>query len=50
MIRTIEFGMLPIAKDDQYVKNEVFGTVETCDGSFYVVRRSFSGGLVAVLS
>ena len=48
MIRTLDYGMLPIAKDTTYIGDECHGTVETCDGKFYEVRRAFSGGLVAV--
>jgi hypothetical protein len=46
-IRTRDFGVLPIAKDTTYVNDECVGTVETCDGKFYEVRRAFSGALVA---
>lgn len=48
MIRTLDYGMLPVAADTTYISNEVLGTVETCDGRFYEVRRAFSGSLVAV--
>jgi hypothetical protein len=48
MIRTLDYGMLPIAKDTTYINDECVGTVETCDGKFYEVRRAFSGSLVAV--
>lgn len=48
MINTLDYGTLPIAKDTTYISDECLGTVETCDGKFYVVFRAFSGSLVAV--
>ena len=48
MINTLDYGTLPIAKDTTYISDECLGTVETCDGKFYMVCRAFSGSLVAV--
>jgi len=48
MIRTIEYGYLPIAKNTIFLHDRIYGLVETCDNKFYLVRRAFSGGLVVV--
>lgn len=48
MIRTLDYGNLPIATDTTFVGIECFGVVETCDGCVWEVRRAFSGSLVAV--
>ena len=43
MIRTLDYGMLPIAKDTTYINAECVGTVETCDGKFYEVCDLLQG-------
>jgi hypothetical protein len=48
VIRTLDYGVLPIAKDTTYISDECLGIIEMCDGKFYEVRRAFSGGLVGV--
>lgn len=48
MIRTIDYGLLPIAVDTRYIYDEIIDTVETCDGSFYTVQKAFTGSIVAV--
>lgn len=48
MIRTLDYGVLPIANSTKYINDTIVDTVETCDGNIYAVKRAFSGGLVAV--
>jgi hypothetical protein len=48
MIHTLDYGILPIAKNTTFINNFIYGLVETCDNKFYEVRRAFSGSLVAV--
>jgi hypothetical protein len=50
MINTIDYGMIPVAKDRKYLNNNVIGTVETCDGNFYTIHKAFSGAIVALLN
>ena len=47
-IRTLDYGILPIAKNTDYISDFAVGTIEDCDGNFYEVRRADSGSLVAV--
>jgi hypothetical protein len=48
MIKTLNYGFLPVAKQLSYVSDVVFDIIETCNGNFYEVRRAYSGSLVAV--
>lgn len=50
MIRTLEYGIVPIAVNTTYVHNKVIDTVECCNGEFYTLHRAFSGSIVAVLN
>ena len=45
-----EITYLPIAKSDKWLSNERLGydLIETCDGTFYEIRKTLNGVLVVL--
>lgn len=49
-IRTMKYGIIPTAVNDTYLSNDVLDTVECDNGDFYIIKMSFTGAIVALLS
>lgn len=47
-IRTLNYGLVPVAVDTTYISDGIVDTVETCNGDFYTIRLTFTGSIVAV--
>lgn len=47
-LRTIDYGTLPIAKKSDNLNDRIIDTIEGSDGSFYEVRTTVYGALVAL--
>ena len=48
MIRTINYEILPVARDATFMHSKVIDTIEMDNGDIYEIRQAFSGGLVAI--
>lgn len=49
-IKTIDYGELPVAIKNDFLLDEVIGEINTTDGKYYNVKKTFNGQLVAILS
>jgi|GEM_PF-4136493 len=50
IIKTLNYGTLPIAKSNEYLKDEIIDTIEeSLTLNFYEIRETLNGKLVAYL-
>ena len=49
-IRTLDYGTLNIAYNDEYLKSECIEVIESSDGNIYEIRLTNNGKLVAYLN
>lgn len=47
-IRTLDYGIVPVAKNTVFVHDDIIGLVEADNGDSYLIKRAFSGSLVAI--
>lgn len=48
MIKTLNYGYLPVARSTRYLNSEVLDII-SCGNADYAVRETINGGLVAYL-
>ena len=47
-IRTIDYGEIPVISTSKYTRDNVLSVIEMDNGTFYEIKRSFGGEIVAI--
>lgn len=47
-INTINYGHIPVAKNDKWRYTKIIDTIQLCNGMYYNIKQTFNGVIVAI--
>jgi hypothetical protein len=48
-LKTLDYGIIPVAKKDTFLCNEILTEVIDCKNNFYEIKQTLNGQIVALL-